>query len=236
MKHLLAPPNATGIPADWGLESNYCRNPQEAQQEDVWCYTNESSAEWDYCDVAICEGEDEATKETCGSNQQGQANYRGYSNTTVSGRSCQSWSSQWPHPHKYTPEDRPLDGLDGNYCRNPTNETHGLAWCFTTDADVRWEFCNIEACEDRKSATCGSLDLQQRDYRGPMNQTASGIPCQAWSSQQPHPHKYAEDADTIIAAGLEGNLCRNPDGSDGGAWCFTTDESILWEYCNVPNC
>ncbi|XP_071178210.1 putative macrophage stimulating 1-like protein [Mytilus edulis] len=33
-----------------------------------------------------------------------------------------------------------------NYCRNPDNEEYG-PWCYTTNPDVRWEFCDIPYCE-----------------------------------------------------------------------------------------
>lgn len=42
--------------------------------------------------------------------------------------------------------------------------------------------------------------------------------------------------DTYPDASLESNFCRNPDGKDGGAYCFTTDPDTPWEYCNVPYC
>lgn len=31
------------------------------------------------------------------------------------------------------------------------------------------------------------------------------------------------------------NYCRNPDG-DEGPWCYTTDPSVRWEYCNLKRC
>ena len=30
------------------------------------------------------------------------------------------------------------------------------------------------------------------------------------------------------------NYCRNPDGEDQGAWCYTTDPNHRWEYCACP--
>ena len=32
------------------------------------------------------------------------------------------------------------------------------------------------------------------------------------------------------------NYCRNPGGSPEGPWCYTTDPSSRWEYCDVPLC
>lgn len=37
-------------------------------------------------------------------------------------------------------------GLDSNYCRNPDNER--MPWCYTTDPDVRWEYCKVPSCGD----------------------------------------------------------------------------------------
>ena len=34
----------------------------------------------------------------------------------------------------------------------------------------------------------------------------------------------------------EGNYCRNPDGKEGGPWCYTTDKDVLWEYCDISFC
>ena len=36
--------------------------------------------------------------------------------------------------------------LDKNYCRNPDNER--MPWCYTTDADTRWEYCKVPSCGD----------------------------------------------------------------------------------------
>lgn len=37
-------------------------------------------------------------------------------------------------------------------------------------------------------------------------------------------------------ADLESNFCRNPDGDNGGPWCYTTDPNARWEHCNVTSC
>jgi hypothetical protein len=33
-----------------------------------------------------------------------------------------------------------------NYCRNPDSEPGG-PWCYTTDAGVRWEYCDVPLCD-----------------------------------------------------------------------------------------
>ena len=47
------------------------------------------------------------------------------------------WSSQTPHIHDYSES-------EWNYCRNPDEEPK--PWCYTTDPDKRWEFCDIPVC------------------------------------------------------------------------------------------
>ncbi|CAK9096204.1 Hypothetical protein SCF082_LOCUS45180, partial [Durusdinium trenchii] len=40
----------------------------------------------------------------------------------------------------------------------------------------------------------------------------------------------------FAAEGLgDHNFCRNPDGAPGGAWCFTEDPFVRWEYCSDEN-
>ena len=81
---------------------------------------------------------------TCGCEEAQQADYRGTIATTVSGKTCQRWDSQFPHSHSNSPSDRPLSGLEENYCRNPDGED--TAWCYTTDSDKRWEACDVPTC------------------------------------------------------------------------------------------
>lgn len=65
--------------------------------------------------------------------------YTGNKSTTITGRTCQSWSSTVPHSHNYlnNPE------AEGNYCRILTDSK---PWCFTVDKSVRWEYCGIPEC------------------------------------------------------------------------------------------
>ena len=67
------------------------------------------------------------------------------------------------------------------------------------------------------------------DYRGMQTKTRSGFTCQNWTSKTPHSHNY-HAIDTSKGIG-DHNYCRNPSGSDG-IWCYTTDSSKRWEYCN----
>ena len=73
--------------------------------------------------------------------------YIGQISETANGTACQRWDSQSPHSHNYTTNDYYPDATitdAANHCRNVDDED--LPWCYTTDPDVRWEYCNIPDC------------------------------------------------------------------------------------------
>ena len=112
-------------------------------------------------------------------------------------------------------------GLDKNYCRNPDGGQ--WIWCYTTDADMRWDYCDpinpaydhIERC--RGGPKCSG-------YEGLQTKTVSGRTCQAWSSSTPHAVDASNQAN-------ENNYCRNKDSQRDTIWCHTTDPNRPWEYC-----
>ena len=72
-------------------------------------------------------------------------------------------------------------------------------------------------------------------YRGHVDVTVSGLPCQRWDSQSPHYHLNTNvllypDASLQEAS----NFCRNPD-EEKTVWCYTTT-SLRWEFCAIPMC
>ena len=70
--------------------------------------------------------------------------YNGTLNITESGKSCQYWDSNIPHIHPFSSLFRRY--LEGhNYCRNPDGRGE-KPWCYTTDVNQRWEYCNISIC------------------------------------------------------------------------------------------
>ena len=84
------------------------------------------------------------------------------------------------------------------------------------------------------------------DYVGEASRTVSGIECQEWSEQWPHPHSYDDVsffADYVSDPTVElydiANYCRNPAMSewvDARPWCYTTNEEVVKEFCDIPRC
>lgn len=74
-------------------------------------------------------------------------NYRGCQNKTTSGKTCQRWDATRPHSHSQMNTRWKINQMKSpgdkwhNYCRNPDNESGGI-WCYTTDPNKRWEYCN----------------------------------------------------------------------------------------------
>eukprot|EP01062_Namystynia_karyoxenos_P058336 TRINITY_DN49899_c0_g1_i1.p1 TRINITY_DN49899_c0_g1~~TRINITY_DN49899_c0_g1_i1.p1 ORF type:complete len:714 (+),score=211.03 TRINITY_DN49899_c0_g1_i1:87-2144(+) len=109
--------------------------------------------------------------------------YRGCQNKTVSGKTCQKWSAHSPHEHPLdnTPESKGNLGIgDHNYCRNPDDE--GTIWCYTTDPETRWEYCQpLVRCG---AVECG-VPVEQLQCRWPYCHAAEcgsiakadGTPC-----------------------------------------------------------
>uniref|UniRef100_A0A669CFF8 Plasminogen n=1 Tax=Oreochromis niloticus TaxID=8128 RepID=A0A669CFF8_ORENI len=152
--------------------------------------------------------------------------YRGTKSKTNSGKICQRWDSSYPHRPNFTPQSNPRADLDSNFCRNPDGDSNG-PWCYTTDANTRWEHCNVPSCSE-ECIVCNGVN-----YRGKISTTENGFTCQRWDSQKPHNHGY--NPSTLPQKYLEENYCRNPDG-DPRPWCFTTSPSKRWEFCSIPRC
>uniref|UniRef100_A0A663MQJ1 Plasminogen n=1 Tax=Athene cunicularia TaxID=194338 RepID=A0A663MQJ1_ATHCN len=239
------------------LQDNYCRNPDG--DSSPWCFTTDPTTTWEYCSLKRCDdhiqehapndppatmaGLTTPTTSDC-INGNGK-DYRGTVAKTGRGRTCQEWSSQKPHSHKYfTPVTHPRAGLEENYCRNPDNDEKG-PWCYTTDPATRFDYCNIPECEGTIIQPCVLINFPQglsvshcmhcsgENYHGEVATTVSGIECQRWDSQKPHSHGYLPE--NFPEKDLKMNYCRNPDG-EPRPWCFTTNPTKRWEYCDIPRC
>ncbi|XP_059555875.1 plasminogen isoform X1 [Myotis daubentonii] len=241
-------PHAHGyIPAKFpskNLKMNYCRNPDG--EPSPWCFTTNPNKRWELCDIPRCTSPPPSSGPTYQCLKGRGESYVGKVAVTLSGHTCQRWSEQTPHKHNRTPENFPCKNLEENYCRNPDGES--APWCFTTNSEVRWEHCKIPSCDssqvspEQAEATVPPEQtpvVQEcyhgngQSYRGTSSTTITGRKCQSWSSMTPHRHSMTPGK--VPNAGLTMNYCRNPDG-DKGPWCYTTDPSVRWEFCNLKKC
>ncbi|XP_073210852.1 hepatocyte growth factor-like protein [Lepidochelys kempii] len=207
-----------------GLEENYCRNP-DRDERGPWCYTTDPAIRHQSCGIKKCE---DAVCMLCNGED-----YRGLVDHTESGRECQRWDLQHPHKHPYHPHKYPEKDLDDNYCRNPDSSVG--PWCYTTDPAREREYCHLRKCskcsEKRPhltDTTTSCFKHKGEGYRGKVNVTTSGIPCQRWDAQTPHRHHFQPEA--YECKDLRENYCRNPDGSEA-PWCFTSLPSMRVAFC-----
>uniref|UniRef100_A0A8D3CDU0 Macrophage stimulating 1 n=1 Tax=Scophthalmus maximus TaxID=52904 RepID=A0A8D3CDU0_SCOMX len=189
-----------------GLELNYCRNP-DGDRIGPWCYTTDPERRYEGCNIPQCKDE---VCITCNGED-----YRGQVDHTVSGRECQRWDQQYPQQHIYQPE---------KYLsyENPQHKLIPSSICSFCPAEVRVEK------RQRSSFTTNCFRGRGEDYRGRVNETTSGIPCQRWDAQYPHEHPFYPN--TYECKGLEENYCRNPDGSEA-PWCFTSVPEMRTALC-----
>ncbi|XP_056622680.1 hepatocyte growth factor [Triplophysa dalaica] len=209
------------------LRDNLCRNPDNTTTG-PWCFTTDPKIRHQECSIPQCS---EVECMTCNGES-----YRGPMDHTESGRECQRWDLEEPHKHLFHPKRYPDKGLKDNYCRNPDGRQR--PWCFTTDPNTPWEYCNIKQCDQDNGThidnTTTCFRGRGEGYRGTVGITPEGVTCQRWDAQFPHQHSYTPQS--YRCKDLRENYCRNPDGRQF-PWCFTTNSNVPIAYCtNIPRC
>nr|XP_022291356.1 plasminogen-like [Crassostrea virginica]XP_022291357.1 plasminogen-like [Crassostrea virginica] len=129
------------LPGSAAAHRNYCRNPSNKMSGGPWCFTTDPSVEWEYCNVPMCQYDCLYTKKG--------REYIGSMSKTKSGRTCQRWDSQTPHviPAALTSRFSGPFSCHENFCRNTANASR--PWCYTTDPEVKMEFCDIDFCNKK---------------------------------------------------------------------------------------
>ncbi|XP_071785963.1 uncharacterized protein [Asterias amurensis] len=103
-------------------------------------------------ELLVCEGHPECFTDANGTD------YRGTVHQTVSGTTCQRWSSQEPHMHSFSLENDRDNGIgDHNFCRNPDSQTQ--PWCYTLDPLSPMEFCDVGAA----AVSCAPITAPEAD-------------------------------------------------------------------------
>ncbi|CAG0903228.1 unnamed protein product [Darwinula stevensoni] len=170
--------------------------------------------------------------------------YIGKVSKMESGKECLRWDTQ--------PNGTPDDFLENvtysdhfpnldtwshnNYCRNPSGRER--PWCFVTDEDVEWEYCDIPMCTDTDPPEC-KITQQGGEYVGRKNVSHSGFACKPWG--EPWMSNFTGIVDFSPGfpdyKGTEEthNFCRNPDGKVA-PWCFIENEYFDSEFCDIPFC
>ncbi|CAG0901807.1 unnamed protein product [Darwinula stevensoni] len=203
---------------------NFCRNPN-ADAAPLCSYTEENSTIWEYCNVSFCggraeKGDDGHVYPECRLSEKGKE-YVGRRSETETGKTCLTWGNRpYGTPWDFLNRDGEYAGhflnldpsIHENYCRN-SGLHRERPWCFVTDPEIEWEYCDIPRCHDQNPPEC-KLTMQGGEYVGKQNATFSGFPCQHWLTNFPNPHDMIEQRLSAFSDEVDGshNFCRNPDG------------------------
>lgn len=173
--------------------------------------------------------------------------YRGSNSSTVNGNTCQFWSTQSPHSHSFTDAQYPGKGLGGvpfgkiNGCVAHSNIE------VLRDLNLTPEQC-AKKCVDHGPECLGVKYFPSRislDHSNGVTEAYEPGDCilsatttvGGCDNSQYEMEFYPRLEDGNVGdLTVNHNYCRNPDNEPGGAWCYTSNSTIRWEYCDVPEC
>ncbi|KAI8500550.1 hypothetical protein Bbelb_221160 [Branchiostoma belcheri] len=127
----------------------------------------------------------------------------------------------------------PLSTTAAHGCQSGWEEYQNNNHCYKLFTElVSWSAAR-SICKQHRAQLASIKDERENNFVT-YRVIYKGKTCQRWDSQKPHGHPQITPAKCPFS-GLEQNYCRNPDNEDG-VWCYTTDPSKRWEYCDVPRC
>ena len=121
-----------------------------------------------------------------------------------------------------------------NYCRNPTKDVLG-PWCFTTELNIRREYCMIHLCNEPPADTCPECteDRLGVNYHGKMNRTIYGHACTYWTKINESFIISDNFPDNTVDEAF--NYCRNPSSKIIGPLCLAQGTDFV-DRCGIPIC
>ena len=88
-------------------------------------------------------------------------------------------------------------------------------WCYTTDPETKWDYCNVPDCEAGGAGggfrcfsgrvpglECQNIATHGEDYTGRAYTTSSGLTCKQWSDT-----KYSSLGDHNYCRWVRGGGC-----------------------------
>ncbi|CAG0907625.1 unnamed protein product [Cyprideis torosa] len=123
---------------------NFCRNPNK-DAGGPWCLVSNQNME--YCNVPFCNG----SLKGCSGwwiNE-----YNGTVSQTLSGKTCQRWDVTASQENTLRYDDRHFAEGSKKAAQNFCRKLGRLdPWCYTTDKESSWEYCDVPICEEPNEA------------------------------------------------------------------------------------
>lgn len=165
----------------FGKNNNFCQNPDN-DPDGPWCYIktygqgidfdNATDPNCQTCGIPNCEnqitafsdGDDTVAPDQVISDQKchnkekkgtAEDDYYGTVAITKSGYNCQKWTKDWPNKKSDSVKKQIPSNVNHNYCRKYDSEQ--TPWCYTTNKDVEWEYCEVAECDDAKSQASDTI-------------------------------------------------------------------------------